>query len=163
MEDWTLLEQYRRERSEAAFTHVIDRHMAMVRGVCLRKLRDSSMADDATIVVFTILAKKAAGLRRTGSLCSWLFQTARFVAHDIPNREIRRRSREISMNELPEGKAVDNAETWNAVEPLLNDAIASLGDVDRKLILLRFFEEQEWEDISRAVGLSAQAAGISCR
>jgi hypothetical protein len=44
------------------------------------------------------------------------------------------------------------------VEPLLDEAMESLGDADRRAVLLRFFENQPLRDVGLALGVSEDAA-----
>jgi hypothetical protein len=44
------------------------------------------------------------------------------------------------------------------VEPLLDEAMESLGDADRRTVLLRFFENQPLRDVGLALGVSEDAA-----
>ncbi len=78
--------------SEAAFTALVDRHGAMVLGVCRQLLSDPNDAHDAFQATFLILVSKAGSIRRREAVGGWLFGIARRVA-------ARRRSR-------PRGAAV---------------------------------------------------------
>jgi hypothetical protein len=47
---------------------------------------------------------------------------------------------------------------WKQISPLLNDAIASLGDRDRDAIVLRYIEGRNSKEVGTALGLSEEAA-----
>jgi hypothetical protein len=47
---------------------------------------------------------------------------------------------------------------WPQVEPLLDEAMESLGNADRRAVLLRFFENQPLRDVGLALGVSEDAA-----
>ena len=83
LSDSQLLDQFilrRDETSEAAFEELVIRHGPMVFRVCRNVLNDSNDADDAFQAVFLVLASRAASIRRTASVASWLFGVAQRVA-----------------------------------------------------------------------------------
>ena len=83
LSDSQLLDQFilrRDETSEAAFEELVIRHGPMVFRVCRGVLNDSNDADDAFQAVFLVLASRAATIRRTASVASWLFGVAQRVA-----------------------------------------------------------------------------------
>src|SRR5262245_46546364 len=78
--DRVLLERFARGRDEAAFEALMRRHGPMVLGICRRILGDGPDAEDAFQATFLILVRKAAGLRRQGTLAGWLYTVARHAA-----------------------------------------------------------------------------------
>ena len=83
LSDSQLLDQFilrRDETSEAAFEELVIRHGPMVFRVCRGVLSDSNDADDAFQAVFLVLASRAASIRRTASVASWLYGVAQRVA-----------------------------------------------------------------------------------
>src|SRR5271165_6929871 len=77
--DGELLQRFHRDRDETAFAVLVDRHAALVLGVCHRVLGHEQDAEDAFQATFLILAKKATVLDRQRSVASWLFT----VAHNL--------------------------------------------------------------------------------
>ena len=87
--DRELLERFRTRRvgsaegttaAETAFTALVDRHGAMVWGVCHRVLGDVHEAEDAFQATFLILVRKAGSVRVDGSLGRWIYGVAHRVA-----------------------------------------------------------------------------------
>ena len=138
-DDMELLREYVRHNSEDAFATLVSRHVNMVFSVALRRVRDTHQAEEITQVVFIILARKAASLGPKTVLSGWLFRTARYTAAKAMTIQQRRQCREqeaymqAAFNE-PESEA------WPQIAPLLDDAMARLGEQDHNAIVLRYFE-----------------------
>src|SRR5438128_12301062 len=94
-DDPELLRRYLEDRSEAAVTEVVGRHLNLVYSVALRQVGgDVHLAEDVVQVVFTAVARKAVALSRRPVLGGWLYRTAQFAAIDVVRAEQRRRQRE---------------------------------------------------------------------
>ena len=74
--DGELLGRFLRDRDEAAFTVLVQRHGPMVFALCRRLLQHAQDAEDACQATFLILARKAASILRQASLASWLHGVA---------------------------------------------------------------------------------------
>ena len=101
LSDGELLERYTAKRAESAeaataaemaFAALVDRHGAMVWGVCRRVLGDTHEAEDAFQATFLILVRKAGSVRVDGSLGRWLYGVAHRVALRARSEAERRRS-----------------------------------------------------------------------
>src|SRR5206468_4252334 len=93
-DDITLLREFARNESEQAFETLVTRHVNLVYSAALRQVRDPSLAEEITQVVFIILARKAKALGEKTILSGWLYRTARYVAADACKAEQRRARRE---------------------------------------------------------------------
>ncbi len=159
MEDWQLLRRFVDAGSEAAFARLMERHRGLVYSTCRRELGDSALAEDATQVVFLVLAQKAKSLRRGVVLSGWLFQTARFAARDLRKSEGRRRVRDEGMGiEMHRTAAREQEAAWRQIDPRLHDSLDRLGAKDRDAILLRFFEDNGFAEVGLALGQTEDAA-----
>jgi RNA polymerase sigma factor (sigma-70 family) len=94
LQDRDLLRCFVKEREEAAFTALIQRHGPMVLRVCLQVLHQEQDAEDAFQATFLILSRKAAAVQKRDSLASWLYGVAHHAALDLKRSLARRRSRE---------------------------------------------------------------------
>jgi DNA-directed RNA polymerase specialized sigma24 family protein len=78
--DDQLLKQFVGKRDEAAFATLLQRHGRLVFGVCRQVLGDTHAAEDAFQATFLVMARKAASIRKQGSLGAWLYRVAINIA-----------------------------------------------------------------------------------
>ena len=155
MTDHELLQTYAAKGSQAAFAELVDRHLPLVWSAARRQMRDEHLTQDVAQQVFTLLAQKAATLGPETLVPGWLYRTTSHVAARVQRGESRRRQREqlaTAMNEPPTDPA------WMDVEPLLDEAMASLNDTDRDAVILRYFKNQSLREVGLALGSSEDAA-----
>src|SRR4051812_46076499 len=95
--DEQLLDRFvtgREEAAEAAFAALMDRHGAMVLGVCRRVLGHREAAEDAFQATFLVLARKAGAISRREHLSRWLYGVALRAAKEARARATRQQARE---------------------------------------------------------------------
>ncbi|MDR3620600.1 MAG: sigma-70 family RNA polymerase sigma factor [Paludisphaera borealis] len=94
--------------AEIAFASLVDRHGAMVWGVCRRVLRDTHEAEDAFQATFLVLVRRAGSVRVDESLGRWLYGVAHRVARRARFETERRANRPgLSAPDAPTDPAVD--------------------------------------------------------
>jgi RNA polymerase sigma factor (sigma-70 family) len=158
--DAALLAEYAVGRSEAAFAQLVQRYVALVYSAALRQVGNPHSAEEVTQAVFIILARKAGGLGPKTVLAGWLCRTAHLAARDFLKSERRRQQREhnaylqCDMN----SSATDTQITWQQLAPVLDEAVAQLGDEDRAAVVLRYFEQRPLDEVGAALGMGADAA-----
>jgi len=158
MQDNQLIREYVQNGSEAAFTQIVERYLNLVYSTCLREMGNAQLAEDATQVTFLILSKRAALLRANTVLPGWLFTIARLTCSNMRRQEKRRAHYEAQAAKEAGMAQETNEATWTEIEPLLQDAIASLRQSDRDAILLRFFQGCSLLETGKALGMSEDAA-----
>ena len=162
MDDMTLLREYAASNSEAAFAELVSRRIGFVYSAALRQVRDPHLAGEITQTVFIILAQKAGRISDKTILTGWLFRTTRFAALAQMRAEAKRSLRratvekEFQMQNEFQSPAVD--ETWNQMSPLLDEALARLGEKDRQAVLLRFFENKSLSEVGNSLGAGEDTA-----
>ncbi len=151
--DHDLLTRFRANRDEAAFRHLVDRHIGMVYSVARRVTDNTALAEEVAQATFTKLADKSAGITRETALAGWLYQTSRRLALSAVRSDARRRQREqiaAAMNL--------NEPSPTVVAEYLEPAMDQLAPDDRDALLLRFFEDRTLRDVGQELGLSEDAA-----
>lgn len=83
MSDAELLAHFVTQREASAFEELVRRHGPMVMRVCRRVLANVQDAEDAFQAAFIVLARKASGIAKQGSVGSWLYGVAYRVALQI--------------------------------------------------------------------------------
>ena len=156
-EDMELVRGYEVHQSEAAFETIVSRHINLVYSAAVRQVHDPHLAEEITQAVFVLLAQKAGRLGPRTILASWLYRTARYAAADALKARRRREQREHEASMLDAlNEAAD--ETWAHIEPLLDGAMEKLGEKDHSALVLRFFENRNYQEVGAALGMSEAAA-----
>jgi RNA polymerase sigma factor (sigma-70 family) len=156
MDDSELLREYAMLGSEPAFTELVKRHVNLVYSAARRQVDNPHLAEEVTQKVFILLARKARRVYHDRVVSGWLYQTTRYVASECRRIEVRRYRREQeAMNQATEN---DAQRTWEGIAPFLDEAMASLGETDRRAVLLRFFENKSYREIGTLLDVSDDTA-----
>ncbi|MBI5381772.1 MAG: sigma-70 family RNA polymerase sigma factor [Opitutae bacterium] len=156
MNDHALLHRYAHEGAQDAFGELVQRHLDLVYSAAKRQVRSPQLAEEVAQTVFVDLARHAAKISPDQPLAAWLYVVTRRTAIDVVRREARRTAREQAAGEIASMNST--VRLWPRVEPLLDEAMASLGDVDRRAVLLRFFENKSLREVGTALGTTDDAA-----
>jgi RNA polymerase sigma factor (sigma-70 family) len=156
--DFELLSEFALNGSEAAFAALVQRHIGLVHSVALRQTPDQQDAHDITQAVFIILARKAGSLGRKTILPGWLYHTARLTAANLQRAETSRfrREQESFMQSTLEETPPDPV--WRELAPLLDEAMAQLGETDRDALVLRYFQNKSLPAVGAALGMEERTA-----
>ena len=142
--------------AEAAFAALVDRHGAMVLGVCRRELADPHDAHDAFQATFLVLVSKARTIRNRDSVGGWLFGIARRVSARARVEGARRRRHlervGIERNVLEDGAvAPSHPEPEVDYGPLI-DEVHRLPERFRAPVVLHYFEGLSAEATAQRLG-----------
>jgi RNA polymerase sigma factor (sigma-70 family) len=160
IENSELLRRYVADRSESAFTSLVERHIDLVYSAALRQLGGVvPAAEDVTQAVFCDLARHARRLARHPSLTGWLYTSTRFQAAKVRRTEQRRRAREQEAHAMNQLLAVEDTDpVWHDLRPVLDEAMHELNATDRDAVLMRYFEERAMTEIGARFGITENAA-----
>ncbi len=159
--DAELLRRFVTERSEAAFREFVAQQIDFVYATALRHVTgDTHLAEEVAQTVFLDVARKARVLSARTSLKGWLYTSTRFAAARAVRARARRSTHETEAHLMKEILSASSSTDidWNELRPVLDAALAELGDKDREAILLRFFEGRSLADVGAAIGLAENSA-----
>jgi len=138
LSDEELLERFvagEDEAAEAAFGALVNRHGAMVLGVCRRVLGNRHAAEDAFQATFLVLARKAAAIARREQLASWLHGVARRAALDARARAARQKASEKRLGAMLSVEPPDQTLT-SELRAILDEELGRLPERHRAAIVL---------------------------
>ncbi len=142
-----LLRHRQAEGDQGAMEQLLERHAAMVWGVCRGVLHREQDAEDAFQATFLILVRQAKSIRATESAAGWLYRVALRTA--LAARRTRLRRREESLSEEPAAPEV-------AFPPLhirharlvLMEELRGLPDKYQTPLVMRYLEGQSRQTIA---------------
>ena len=133
-----------------SFGRLYERHYRLAVGIAYSRLSDRHLAEDAAQEAFAVVCRTLATLKDGRRFPQWLGTICRRVA----TRLARSRPRH---EPLPEDNALEGVPTTAALRNQIHEALERLDATSREIILLHYFSGQSYEEISRALGLSAQS------
>jgi RNA polymerase sigma factor (sigma-70 family) len=156
-DDMELVREYAQRDSDEAFATLVSRHVNLVYSVAMRQVGDPQLAEEITQAAFIILARKAKSLGEKTLLSGWLCRTARYASADALKMQRRRQLREQEAH-VQSVLNEPGPDVWTQIAPLLDPALAGLGEKDHSAIVLRFFENKNLREVGLALGVSEDAA-----
>jgi RNA polymerase sigma factor (sigma-70 family) len=148
--DALLLERFALQQEEAAFTALLQRHGSMVLGVARRVLFNPQDAEDVFQATFLLLARKAASLRKPGSVESWLHGVAHRLALKARERGLRCQAHERRAAEMRDPAQRDSA--WHELQAALDSALQELPERYRAPLVLCYLEGRSHAEAAQQLG-----------
>ena len=148
-----------------AFAVLVERHQHSVVGTVAKMLGNANDAEDVAQQVFVRVWKSAGRYEPTAKFTTWLMT----ITRNLVFNEMRRlqRSRMVSMEtreedppmQFPDDSARAPGEVLLEVEleQAIDDAIASLPEMQRMALVLRRYEEMPYEEIAKVLDTSVAA------
>jgi len=156
--DMDRLWEFAQQHSETAFAELVRQHLNLVYSVALRFTGNTSDAQDVAQAVFIILAQKAALLPARTVLTGWLYETTRFTALRWLRSQARRQAREQEASMQSNTDGDESGAVWSQIAPHLETAMSRLGERDRTLLALRYYENQTGAQAAARLGIQEEAA-----
>ena len=155
MPDAVLLERFRQERDESAFTALMARYGGMVLRCCRHVLGDVHEAEDAFQATFLILARKAHTLRQPGALPGFLHSIARRVALKARRKAAACATKSQRVEKLPDTHNDPLMQlTAREVLTVFDEEVARLPKAQRSAVLLCCLEGHTREEAAAILGCS---------
>lgn len=145
--DSHLLERFAASSDEAAFAALVDRHGAMVWGVCQRVAGNSHSAEDAFQATWLVLARKAASIRDATALPAWLHHVAYRLALAARGKP----TEPLSDVPLPLDEPGERV-ARNEVQAVLDEEVNRLPEKYRLPVLLCFFQGRTHAEAAMELG-----------
>jgi len=136
---------------QAAFTALVQWHGPMVLSVCRRVLSNLPDAEDAFQATFLVLAKKAASIRKQGSLASWLYGVAYRIARKAQVSDSRRRFRESQAPQKSDESSLPES-AWRELRAILDEELDRLPEKYRSPLVLCYLEGKTNEEAAQVLG-----------
>jgi RNA polymerase sigma factor (sigma-70 family) len=149
--DGALLSRFCKDRDEAAFAVLVERHGPMVLGVCRRVLAHSADVEDAFQATFLVLVRKAPVIARPERLGNWLYGVAYRTALKARGMAARRRPREREVVDVAAPDAPDDV-LGKELRGALDEEICRLPDRYRRTFVLCFLQGMTAEEAAGHLG-----------
>ena len=154
--DFALLERFARDGDAEAFAEIVKRYAGVVYATSYRVLHDRGRAEDVSQEVFFRLLRRPQAVSQ--SLGGWLHQCATRLAVDDLRSETARRRREANRHVETDAPG---ATTWQEISPYVDEALATLPDESRQLLVSHFLRGKSQNAI--AVETRTSPATVSRR
>ncbi|MBI3667907.1 MAG: sigma-70 family RNA polymerase sigma factor [Acidobacteria bacterium] len=138
------------EFDPSAFADVVRRHQTMVFSIALRYLHDRPLAEELAQEVFLQLYENLAGIKSPAHLVHWLRRVTSHRCIDYSRRWGHRV--EVSLEQAPEPVAAAPAGDI-MLAARLRRLVATLPPRPRLVVVLRYEEGMELEEIARALDM----------
>ena len=137
-------------KNGVGFAELVREHQAMVFSIALRFLRDRSVAEELAQDVFLRLYRELPRLASPEHVKFWLRKVVANRAMDYIRSAHRRR--EVALEEVQEPNFIEK-ESDLLLESSVRKLVASLPDEARMVVVLRYQEEMEPQEIAELLGL----------
>ena len=153
--DSELLLDFVRHRQQRAFAELVDKHAAMVLGVCRQILRDPHDAEDAFQATFMILALRAEAIQKSASVGAWLHRVAYRTAMRAAKRRQQRKTE-------PLADIAGEEEVWSNIaqqelQTVLHHELARLPQRYRAVLVLCYLEGKTRNDAADELECTEQS------
>jgi RNA polymerase sigma-70 factor (ECF subfamily) len=164
LSDAQLVEHFR-AGDQHAFSHIVRRYQDRVFSLCLRWIGDAAVAEEVAQDVFVAVYRSLGGFRGESSLSTWIFRVA--VNH-CKNKRLYRSRRKVDRHEPLDGPARDDTPPRQLPAPgqgaeaglmateaevLVTEALDSLSEEHRQVIVLRDIQDLDYHEISEILDL----------
>jgi RNA polymerase sigma factor (sigma-70 family) len=144
------------DRDGDSFQRLVERHIDFVYATALRQTRDPHIAEDITQAVFLLLSQTSNRLKAGTMIKGWLFNATRYVVANYRRAKARREFHEREAAVMR--SEIVREDYCSDIMEHLDDAIAGLSEKDRRVLLLRFFEDTPLAALGQTLGISEDAA-----
>lgn len=147
--------------TDQAFAQLMREHEKAVFALAYGKLRNVHDAEDVAQEVFVEAFRNAHKLKNPEKVSAWLFKATSYRCKDHFRKMSRRQKREriYASSSKPTEELRFDQEKGNGVL----EAVSTLAEKYRTVVMLRHFARLSYDDISKATGLSKTAIDTRLR
>jgi RNA polymerase sigma factor (sigma-70 family) len=149
--DADLLSRFVTLHDEHAFLGLLERYARLVWQVCRRVHSNVHDAEDSFQATFFVLARKAAQIRCSQSLASWLYRLAYRTAMHANKNAYRRRLREKKVA-VPAGQAIGGISGLHELQAVLDEEVNRLAEKHRAPFVLCCLEGKSKSEAAAELG-----------
>ena len=148
--DGQLVERFARQKDEAAFDALMQRHGPMVLSVCQRVLRRVQDVEDTFQATFLMLVREAGSIQKRASVASWLYRVAYRLAL--------RMSADVGTGAAPDRRGNAHARppvapeveaAWSELKAILDEELDRLPAKYRSPLVLCYLEGKTHEEAAQ--------------
>ena len=157
LSDGQLLERFLSgptDEAHAAFADLVDRHGALVMGVCRRLLPDPNDADDAFQATFLVLVRKAHSIARKDLLANWLYRVAYQTARVARTRAAKRRAKERQVIDVLRTRSTQDEAGCGDLLVHLDEELSRLPEKFRIPVVLCELEGRSRKEAALRLGIA---------
>ena len=123
-----------------------------------RRCGNAALAEEVAQLVFIDFAKRMPSLQASDRIGSWLHRASVFRANDVMKSEHRGKAREQQAATMMELERLTQTESWQALSPVMDQALNGLRTKDREVIVLHHLEGDGIADLASKLGIRESAA-----
>jgi len=156
--DKQLLERFVAHRDNVAFECLVQRHGAMVFGVCQRVLNQRQDAEDAFQATFLVLVQKASTIRKPELLGNWLYGVACRIARKARGRVSRRVIQErntMAPDNKPDRQDPSTDLEWRDLLSVMDEELQQLPNKYRLPLVMCYLSSMTNEEAAAKLGWPA--------
>ncbi len=145
----------------SAFEQIMNKYKEIVINIAYRFIQDRSTAEDIAQDVFLKIYNSAKSYKPKARLSTWIYKiTANICLNEL--RSQKKYLKNISMDEIGETRDFIQTNPFENLEKkelkhLVKEAIDSLPDRQRMVIILKKYEDLSYQEISEIMGCSVSA------
>lgn len=148
-----------RSTRNAAFHELVERHRDRVHAICHRYFRDPTDAEDATQETFLTVLRRAGTFRDEAQVSTWMYRVAVNTCHDMARHRARRPQTPVEdiglVGDLQGETHSDEEElAAMAMSDVLREALATLDEETRGLLVLCAVEEVPYAEVAATYGIA---------
>lgn len=148
------------EQAAKAFEQVVSQYSEQLYWKIRRIVIDHDDANDVLQNTFLKAWRSLADFRQESKLSTWLYRIAINESLDFVRREQKTHNMGGDVS-LASRLVADNYFDGDATQALLQEAVATLPDVQRTVFNLKYFDEMKYSEISKILGVTEGALKAS--